>query len=75
MAESVTLGSLPPEPESRSTTGACKRCKHVVGQFFNSWNKITGTYYLPALTGSYSSSLRAHGRQKAATMGTDLDGW
>jgi hypothetical protein len=73
--DSIDSSSRASSPESKSTTGACKRCNGVVGHFFNSWHKITGTYYLPAMPGSYSSMLRAHGRQKAATIGTDLDGW
>ncbi|KAF2187096.1 hypothetical protein K469DRAFT_705651 [Zopfia rhizophila CBS 207.26] len=64
----------PQAPVNRSTTAFCKKCSEVVGEFYNSWHKITGTYYLPTLLGSYSSRLRAHGRQKAASLGTDLDG-
>ncbi|KAF2663029.1 hypothetical protein K491DRAFT_686189 [Lophiostoma macrostomum CBS 122681] len=71
---SIDSSSRASSPESKSTIGVCKRCNGVVGHFFNSWHKITGTYYLPAMPGSYSSKLEPHGKQKAATIGTDLDG-
>jgi hypothetical protein len=78
VAESVDHDSpRPPSqpPANRSATGICKRCQNEVGHFFNSWHRITGSYYLPALLGSYSSRLKEHGRQKAASITTDLDGW
>ncbi|ORY04006.1 hypothetical protein BCR34DRAFT_627159 [Clohesyomyces aquaticus] len=66
--------SRPLSPASRSTTGRCRRCKNDVGEFYNSWHKITGSYYLPALLGSYSSRLQPNGRQKEAAVGTDIEG-
>ncbi|KAF2874826.1 hypothetical protein BDV95DRAFT_591600 [Massariosphaeria phaeospora] len=75
VAESIDNGSPRPQsPASRSTTGFCRRCLKPIGQFFNSWHKVTGTYYLPAMLGSYTSSLAQRGKQKAASVGTDLDG-
>ncbi|KAF2109438.1 hypothetical protein BDV96DRAFT_585598 [Lophiotrema nucula] len=71
--DSIDISSSSPAPANRSTTGFCRRCNGNVGEFYNAWHKITGTYYLPALLGSYSSRLRPHGRQTAATDGTDLD--
>ncbi|KAF2270431.1 hypothetical protein CC78DRAFT_573713 [Lojkania enalia] len=59
---------------SKSTTGMCKNCGGRVGEFYNSWHQVTGTYYLPTLLGSYNSKLRPHGKQTAASMGTDIDG-
>lgn len=61
-------------PVTRSTKGFCKKCSAQVGEFYNGWVKITGTYYLPALLGSYNSLLRESGRQKAASLGTALNG-
>lgn len=77
IAESVDNDetSRAPSPVNRSVTARCQRCKTDIGEFYNSWHKITGTYYLPALLGSYSSRLRPNGRQKAATVGTDIEGW
>jgi hypothetical protein len=63
------------EPPSRATKGVCEACGAVVGDFFNSWIKVTGSYYLPALLGSYSSVLSAVGRQRPATVDSELDGW
>lgn len=78
VAESVDHDSPRPQsqpPANRSATGFCKRCQNEVGQFFNSWHRVTGSYYLPALLGSYSSRLKEHGKQKAASIMTDIDGW
>jgi hypothetical protein len=65
----------PASPANRSTKAWCKRCNACVGDFFNSWLKITGSYYLPALLGSYSSLLKDQGRKRTAAVGTELDGW
>jgi hypothetical protein len=65
----------PASPLHRAATAFCRRCHAGVGHFFNSWIQVTGSYYLPALLGSYSSTLSAVGRQKSASMGTELDGW
>ncbi|KAF1935109.1 hypothetical protein EJ02DRAFT_428729 [Clathrospora elynae] len=61
-------------PLSRSTKGFCRNCKSNVGEFYNSWHRITGSYYVPALLGSYSTTLRSTGKLKAASKGTDLEG-
>lgn len=76
VAESVDNDSpRPPSPVDRSTKGVCRRCGSMAGEFYNSWLKITNSYHLPTLPGSYRSFLREHGRQKPATMGTVLVGW
>ncbi|KAF2009840.1 hypothetical protein BU24DRAFT_414301 [Aaosphaeria arxii CBS 175.79] len=68
--------NMHPPTDGRSTYGICNRCgRAVVGNFFNAWNKVTGTYYTPTFLGSYSSYLQAHGRQREASIGTDLEGW
>ena len=60
---------------NRSTKGICRNCKGTIGEFYNSWYRITGSYYVPALLGSYRSYLRRTGKQKAASNGTDIEGW
>lgn len=76
VAESVDNASpRAVSPVRRPAKGFCKKCQGGVGDFFNSWHKITGSYYLPALVGSYSSTLREQGRQKAASVGSGLNGW
>jgi hypothetical protein len=65
----------PGSPTNRSTKGFCKKCSNIIGEFYNSWSKVTGSYYVPALLGSYSTALRPTGKQKAASKGTDLEGW
>ncbi|KAF2785498.1 hypothetical protein K505DRAFT_369151, partial [Melanomma pulvis-pyrius CBS 109.77] len=75
-AESIDRGSpRAASPAATATvTGVCKRCQSAIGDFFNSWHRITGSYYLPAMLGSYSSTLREYGEQQAALIATDLDG-
>jgi hypothetical protein len=76
IAESADEGSPHPNtPPSRATKGFCRNCRTNVGEFYNSWHKITGSYYVPALLGSYSTILKSTGKQKAASKGTDLEGW
>jgi hypothetical protein len=62
-------------PTSRSTKGFCKNCGTNIGEYYNSWHKVTGSYYMPALLGSYQSLLRNSGEQKAASIGTAIEGW
>ena len=62
-------------PFNRSTKGICTNCKNNIGEFYNSWAKVTGSYSVPALLGSYSTTLRPTGKQKAASKGTVLEGW
>ncbi|KAF2682413.1 hypothetical protein K458DRAFT_419807 [Lentithecium fluviatile CBS 122367] len=64
----------PASPISRSTKAFCKRCGGEVGDFFNSWIKVTNSYSLPALLGSYSSRLKEQGRLRTASIGTELNG-
>ncbi|KAF2146557.1 uncharacterized protein K452DRAFT_294121 [Aplosporella prunicola CBS 121167] len=53
----------------------CKRCQAVVGRFDNLWLRITGSYYLPAARDAYHTpGLHVQGREKAASIGTALDG-
>jgi hypothetical protein len=59
----------------QSTKGFCRNCGTNIGEFFNSWHKVTGSYYVPALLGSYRSLLKSSGKQKAASRGTAIEGW
>ncbi|KAG9188443.1 hypothetical protein G6011_02366 [Alternaria panax] len=61
-------------PTNLATKAFCKNCKNNIGDFYNSWFKVTGSYYVPALLGSYSSTLRPMAKIKAASMGTELAG-
>jgi hypothetical protein len=65
----------PDTPRSQSTKGFCKNCGTNIGEFYNSWHKVTGSYYVPALLGSYRSLLKSNGKQKAASRGTAIEGW
>jgi hypothetical protein len=61
---------------SRSTVAHCLACKASFGEFFNSWRKVTGSYYLPSLAGSYSiTGLHAKGKPKPASQESQLHGW
>ena len=62
-------------PINRSIKGYCRNCRNSIGDFYNSWYRVTGSYYVPALLGSYSVTLKSTGRPKAASKGTDLEGW
>jgi len=75
MASADEAPSRPASPISNSTKGFCKSCDNMIGDFYNSWYRVTGSYYIPTLLGSYSVSLRSTGKQKAASKGTDLEGW
>jgi hypothetical protein len=76
IADSADEGSPRPDsPLNRSTKGFCVNCRNSIGDFYNSWSKITGSYFVPALLGSYSTTLRPTGKQKAASKGTVLEGW
>ncbi|KAF1842646.1 uncharacterized protein K460DRAFT_356474 [Cucurbitaria berberidis CBS 394.84] len=61
-------------PVNPSTEGFCRNCSNNVGEFYNSWHKVTGSYFVPTLLGSYRSLLKSTGKQKAASKGTDLEG-
>lgn len=65
---------IPAPADNRSTKGYCQKCNRYLGEFYNSWCRITGSYYVPALRGSYRSLLVNSGRQQAAARGTDLEG-
>lgn len=67
--------SCPGTPINRSTKGFCKNCGTNIGEYYNSWHKVTGSYYVPALLSSYRSLLKRSGRQKAASRGTAIEGW
>jgi hypothetical protein len=62
-------------PVNRSTKGFCKNCGSNIGEYYNSWRKVTGSYYVPTLLGSYRSLLKSCGKQKAASRGTAIEGW
>ena len=82
IAESADEGSPRPEgspqlgsPINRSTTAFCKKCDGKIGEFYNSWHKVTSSYYSPALLGSYKSLLRTSDQRKEALDSTKLAGW
>jgi len=63
-------------PLARSTEGFCRSCRHQIGEFYNSWVRVTGSYYLPALESSYrlTGAKRAAMVQKASSD-SSLAGW
>ncbi|KAF2622770.1 hypothetical protein BU25DRAFT_494851 [Macroventuria anomochaeta] len=81
IAESADEGSPRPEsspqlglPINRSITAFCKKCDGKIGEFYNSWHKVTSSYYSPALLGSYRSLLRTSDQRKEALDSTELAG-
>jgi len=61
---------------TRSTKAHCRKCHQCIGEFYNGWLKITGSYFLPALADSYSTpDIRFNGREKDAAANTELAGW
>ncbi|CAO2656674.1 Nn.00g054770.m01.CDS01 [Neocucurbitaria sp. VM-36] len=75
IAESADEGSPRPDsPVQRTTEGFCRNCCNKIGEFYNSWHRVTGSYFVPALLGSYRSLLEITGREKAASKGTNLEG-
>ncbi|KAJ9669267.1 hypothetical protein H2201_000619 [Coniosporium apollinis] len=85
--ESTTISESQPEAEadaesqssdeevSRSTNGFCRKCNSNIGEFYNGWIKITKTYYLPALVGSYSvPGLQLAPKAKVALIGSEFEG-
>ncbi len=67
--------SQPETPANRSVTAFCRKCNGKVGEFYNSWHKVTSSYYSPALLGSYRSLLRVSDERKEASDSTELAGW
>lgn len=67
----------PPASDSHATEGICRHCGCNIGRFYNLFHKVSGTYYLPALLGSWDSRLRpTAGRQpRTAAPDSELDGW
>jgi len=67
----------PHHADSQATEGICRHCGELIGRFFNLFHKVSGTYYLPALLGSWDSRLRpTAGRQpRTAAPDSELDGW
>ncbi len=60
---------------SLAITAVCRQCSAVLGEFYNAWIRISGTYYLPALRSSYRiTGLRESGKARPA-LGSELDGW
>jgi len=69
-----------PQPDdedggSRSAIGQCKKCQSDVGEFFNSWIKVTGSYYLPAMVGSYRIPGLIFGKTRLASADSALADW
>jgi hypothetical protein len=61
---------------SRSTIAYCRACDKPFGEFFNGWRKVTGSYYLPSLVGSYGiQGLHPKGKPKPASVESALVGW
>lgn len=75
VVEDADEASPPSPPANRATKAYCKNCQNCIGDFYNSWYKVTGSYFVPALLGSYSSILQPMGKLKAASKGTELAGW
>jgi hypothetical protein len=60
----------------RSTIAYCKSCGAEFGEFYNSWSKVTGSYYLPCMVGSYRcTGLRPKSKPKAASPESALVEW
>ncbi|KAI4957453.1 hypothetical protein J4E86_004591 [Alternaria arbusti] len=74
VVESADEVSPPSPPTNRATKAYCKNCQKCIGDFYNSWYKVTGSYFVPAMLGSYSSTLQPMGKLKAASKGTELAG-
>ncbi|KAJ4984258.1 hypothetical protein SVAN01_10227 [Stagonosporopsis vannaccii] len=81
IAESADGGSPSSEGSSQSETpmtgpvaAFCKKCYSKIGEFYNSWHKITSSYYSPTLLGSYRSLLRISDQRKQASESTELAG-
>ena len=81
-ADSADEGSPHPErlqileaSSNRSVAAFCKNCHSNIGEFYNSWHKVTSSYYSPALLGSYRSLLRRADQKKEASDSTELAGW
>ncbi|KAH6637895.1 hypothetical protein C7974DRAFT_390461 [Boeremia exigua] len=81
VAEGADEGSPRPEgssqPETlinRSVSAFCKECSGKIGEFYNSWHKVTSSYFSPALLGSYRSLLRTSAWRKSASDSTELAG-
>lgn len=73
-----TADEASPGPGSvanRSTKAFCRNCRSNIGDFYNSFHRVTTSYFVPTLLGSYRSLLKSTGKQKAAAKGTDLEGW
>lgn len=65
-------------PGARSTEAFCGSavCGRKIGEFYNSWIRVTGSYFLPALEASYRlTGLGDAGRVKPASSGSSLAGW
>jgi len=63
------------EGESRSAIGQCRKCHADIGEFFNSWIKVTATYFLPALPASYRLVGVTPGKQRPASPTSSLSEW
>jgi len=63
------------EGEGRSTIGQCRKCHADIGEFFNSWIKVTATYYLPAMPASYRLVGVTTGKQRLASPTSSLSEW
>lgn len=66
-----------PDEGDCSITAHCRHCDATIGTFYNNWLKVTGSYYLPSLIGSYNviGLTISKGEPKVATNANALEGW
>lgn len=66
-----------PDGGSSSIIAHCRHCDAIIGTFYNNWMKITGSYYLPSLIGSYNATGLKVSKEgpKLATNANALEGW
>jgi len=58
------------------TQGFCRYCYTTeVGDFYNSWYRVTKNYFLPSLAGSYNSLLVLEKEQSTASGESAVKGW
>jgi hypothetical protein len=60
---------------SDSTLASCRACKADFAQFYNGWQQITGSYYLPTRAASRAFGLQGKGKAKLAAPNSALEAW
>lgn len=61
--------------DDHSVIGQCKHCHADIGEFFNSWIKVTGSYYMPVMVGSYQLVNLQTSNPKPASSNSSLREW